>query len=430
MNFSLDLILVCGFILVGWYIRSWQNTQQRLKTLGGRGATVPGLPFGIHIVFGLIKNWFCDGLVEYCSDLQGRFGHTLDFNILGMRLVVTDEPQNFEAIMSTKFKEYGKGENLHRTWNNLMGDSIFATDGQLSKGWDSDFERTELHVQKLLDKLSAKKIVNVSNLSSRFALDVVSDIFLEKSANTLETEKFLFGEAMDKLQAYNTIRTCFGWIGSIMPTVFLSGAMIEVEKYLALQVERIMAMPIYSTLGKEAQSSRLVDSLHSKCRNAKEMRDQIIAVLLAGKDPFGLTLAWALHELALNPEIVRKLRAEIVTHVGLERLPTPKDIQKMTYLKNIIQETLRLYPPLGFNSTPWSLFIVILVSSVKTHMFSGRGAGRHGNPLSGIICHLTTDPVSALGETSPSFSSNTHCAVSFRCSKVSRYLILEKQKKH
>jgi hypothetical protein len=54
-----------------------------------------------------------------------------------------------------------------------------------------------------------------------------------------------------------------------MPTVFLSGAMIEVEKYLALQVERIMAMPIYSTLGKEAQSSRLVDSLHSKCRNAK-----------------------------------------------------------------------------------------------------------------------------------------------------------------
>jgi hypothetical protein len=46
MNFSLDLILVCGFILVGWCIRSWQNTQQRLKALGGRGATVPGLPFG------------------------------------------------------------------------------------------------------------------------------------------------------------------------------------------------------------------------------------------------------------------------------------------------------------------------------------------------------------------------------------------------
>ncbi|KAF8861473.1 cytochrome P450 [Acephala macrosclerotiorum] len=373
------LIPVCVFVLVLCFIRNWRATQRRLKALGGRGASVPGLPFGLHIAYGLTRNWFYDGLVEYCSDLQRRFGHTIDVEILGMRLVFTNEPRNFEAIMSSKFSEYGKGKDLHRTWKNLMGDSIFATDGQiwrdsqkllrphLSKAWDSDFGRTEHHVEELCTRLSANQIVDVSDLSSRFALDVVSDIFLEESAHALKTEKFSFGEAMDKLQAYNTIRTCFGWLGSMMPTIFHSGAMAEVEKYLTLQVERIMVMPVFGPLDKEAQSNRLVDSLRSKCTNTKEMRDQLIAVLLAGKvhiknidqqkpganncgkDPFGLTLAWALYELSRNPEVVRKLRSEIAAVVESGRSPTSQDLQRMPYLKNIVQETLRLYPPLGFN---------------------------------------------------------------------------------
>ncbi|CZR53583.1 related to n-alkane-inducible cytochrome P450 [Phialocephala subalpina] len=355
------IIATCVLVVAVCFIRIWQTTQRRLKVLGGRGAFVPGPPFGLHIAYGLIKNWFCDELVEYCSDLQRRFGHTIDLEILGMRLVFTDEPRNLEAIMSSKFNDYGKGKDLHRTWKDLMGNSIFATDGNiwrnsqkllrphLSKGRGSDFGRTEPHVQELLDKFSMKQIVDVSDLSSRFAFDVVSDIFLEESANTLKSEKFPFGEAMDKLQAYNTIRTCFGWFGSMMPTVFLRGAMVEVEKYLKLQVERIIAMPVYGTSDKEAQNNRLVDSLRSKCGSAKEMRDQLIAVLLAGKDPFGLTLAWALYELARHPEVVGKLKSEIAMTIELGRNPTSQDLHRMPYLKNIVQETLRLYPPLGFN---------------------------------------------------------------------------------
>jgi len=67
------------------------------------------------------------------------------------------------------------------------------------------------------------------------------------------------------------------------------------------------------------------------------MKDQLIAVLIAGRvcelwfphvltltifeDPFGLSLAWALYELSSNPDIVQKLRTEILAlYVSLVKI--------------------------------------------------------------------------------------------------------------
>jgi len=43
----------------------------------------------------------------------------------------------------------------------------------------------------------------------------------------------------------------------------------------------------------------------------KGIQDHLIAVILAGKDPIAIISSWALYELAQNPDVVQKLRAEI-----------------------------------------------------------------------------------------------------------------------
>lgn len=68
-------------------------------------------------------------------------------------------------------------------------------------------------------------------------------------------------------------------------------------------------------------------------------------MLLAGTDSSAVTLEWAMSSLLNYPEVLKKVRAELDTHVGQDRVVDESDIPKLTYLKNVISETLRLYTP-------------------------------------------------------------------------------------
>lgn len=89
--------------------------------------------------------------------------------------------------------------------------------------------------------------------------------------------------------------------------------------------------------------------LASFTRDRKVIRDQLIAVLLAGRDTTAATLSWIFYELGRCPDVVRRLRAEILDQVGPDRQPTYRDLKDMKYLQNVMNETLRLYPAVPFN---------------------------------------------------------------------------------
>ena len=87
----------------------------------------------------------------------------------------------------------------------------------------------------------------------------------------------------------------------------------------------------------------------------KKTFDEIVVVataivfLVAGYDTTGATLAFALYQLAKNPEVQERLRDEIqeVTNGDLEKNLSYDDLQTMTYLDQVINETLRLHNPIG-----------------------------------------------------------------------------------
>jgi cytochrome P450 len=79
------------------------------------------------------------------------------------------------------------------------------------------------------------------------------------------------------------------------------------------------------------------------------IRDQIMAVLLAGRDTTAATLSWTLYELSARPDIVKRLRTEILSALGPTKAPTYHHLKNMPYLTHTISETLRLHPPVPFN---------------------------------------------------------------------------------
>lgn len=110
-------------------------------------------------------------------------------------------------------------------------------------------------------------------------------------------------------------------------------------------------------------------------RDRKVIRDQIVAILLAGRDTTAGMLTFLFYELSGHPEIVATLRSEIELTVGTERVPTYEDLKNMRYLQHCLSEALRLYPSVPFNvSCPISiplikclLFLKVCVRSSSAH---------------------------------------------------------------
>lgn len=78
--------------------------------------------------------------------------------------------------------------------------------------------------------------------------------------------------------------------------------------------------------------------------NADELRDNLLTFIVAGHETTALTLSWALYLCAFDPEVQEKLRAEARSVLD-GRTATANDCADLIYTKQVINETLRLYPP-------------------------------------------------------------------------------------
>ncbi|CAI8592940.1 unnamed protein product [Vicia faba] len=69
----------------------------------------------------------------------------------------------------------------------------------------------------------------------------------------------------------------------------------------------------------------------------------IMVMLIAGTDTSAITLEWAMANLLNNPNILKKAKDEFDTHMGQDYFIDEHDISKLSYLQNIVYETLRLH---------------------------------------------------------------------------------------
>jgi len=78
----------------------------------------------------------------------------------------------------------------------------------------------------------------------------------------------------------------------------------------------------------------------------KALRDEAVTLFAAGHETSATSLTWTLWLLSQHPDVVQKLRSEIDSVLG-DRMPKFEDLRKLTYTMQVIQESMRLYPP-GF----------------------------------------------------------------------------------
>nr|XP_004249946.1 cytochrome P450 83B1 [Solanum lycopersicum] len=77
----------------------------------------------------------------------------------------------------------------------------------------------------------------------------------------------------------------------------------------------------------------------------EDIKGILMNVLLAGSDTSSSVIIWAMTILIKNPKAMKKVQEEIRNLIGNKGIVNEDDIQNMHYLKAVIKETLRLFPP-------------------------------------------------------------------------------------
>ncbi|XP_060180855.1 6,7,8-trihydroxycoumarin synthase-like [Lycium barbarum] len=77
----------------------------------------------------------------------------------------------------------------------------------------------------------------------------------------------------------------------------------------------------------------------------EDIKGLLMNVLVAGSDTSAAAIVWAMTALMKNPKVMKKVQEEIRKSIGNKGIVNEDDIQNMPYLKAVIKETFRLYPP-------------------------------------------------------------------------------------
>jgi cytochrome P450 len=75
-----------------------------------------------------------------------------------------------------------------------------------------------------------------------------------------------------------------------------------------------------------------------------QLRDELMTLFLAGHETTANMLTWTWHLLGTHPDVERRLHAELDAALG-DRPPTAEDAARLPYARQVLAESLRLYPP-------------------------------------------------------------------------------------
>ncbi|KAL9101839.1 MAG: hypothetical protein Q9163_002942 [Psora crenata] len=362
----LQTISLLALLLPFYLTLAYIHKRQAIRRLGHRAPRLPPyLPFGLDLAYRCITHFQASKDLDFWawvfSHCNRPHGSTAEFDVGGRRFIFTVEPENIKAVLATQFADYGKGKPFHDDWKDFLGDGIFTTDGELwhnsrqlirpqfVKQRVSDLEIFEKHAQTLMSHLGGKgEEVDISSLFYRYTLDAATDYLLGQSVDSLDNPQAEFAEAFAEVQRVQSIIARAGPLTRFIPRKSFWAGLKVINNFVEPFIETVLRLEI-ADLKEQTNQSFLHAIAATGTRDRKVIRDQCVAVLLAGRDTTAGALSFLFLELSRNALVVGKLRREILEKIGSRMAPTYEDLKNMPYLQHTLNEVLRLYPSVPFN---------------------------------------------------------------------------------
>ncbi|XVF82799.1 hypothetical protein PTKIN_Ptkin16aG0078800 [Pterospermum kingtungense] len=321
----------------------------------------------------LSSNWskqfnnLCDW---YSYLLQKSPSQTIHVHVLNN--TITANPDNVEYMLKTRFDNYPKGKSFSMILGDLLGKGIFNVDGEewmFQRKMASlelanisirayAFEIVSAEIQcRLLPLLSSfpGSVLDLQDVFRRFSFDNICKFSFGLDPGCLELSSSpisRFAEAFDLASKLSAERAM-----APLPLVWKIKRLFNIgsEKILkeAIEVVNVLAMEVIMQKRKLGYSTHkdLISRFMAISNDDSYLRDIVISFILAGRDTMASALTTFFWLLTNNPQVILQIRNEADQFMEPDQGFISYDqIRKMHYLHAAVYESLRLYPPVQFDS--------------------------------------------------------------------------------
>ncbi|RAH54526.1 cytochrome P450 alkane hydroxylase [Aspergillus piperis CBS 112811] len=328
--------------------------------------------FGIDVLLENIQAAKSHRFLELIQHRFQRYGNTFRVKRFTTPFIITCEPANLKGVLSLNFRDYGLGSRI-ATFGPLLGRGIFTSDGEhwaqsramvrpnFVKDQIADLEKLEELMQGLLALIPTDgSTVDLQDLFFCYTLDSATEFLFGHSVQSLNQrlsgvvpDDSDFASAFNYAQHAIARNTRLGFLGRVIPdhkatqSNRICHSLVEqfIDKALKYREE-------YAKKGSndEGRHTRylFLQGLAEQTGDRDRIRDELMNILLAGRDTTASLLSNLFFMLVRRPKIWKKLREEVATLNG--RAPTYQQLRNLTYLKHCLNESLRFHPVVPVNS--------------------------------------------------------------------------------
>ncbi|KAG6844792.1 hypothetical protein H0H87_003721 [Tephrocybe sp. NHM501043] len=329
-----------------------------------------------------------DGLMDYVGGSEP----VINMRILWSDMFMTVWPDHIKLILATDFQNYEKGSRFQGSMASVLGYGVFNSDGDMwkfhrsmtrpffTRDRISDFDLFDRHTTTVFaiikERMRNGYAIDFQDLMSRFTLDSASEFLFGHNLHSLSASipyphnaSYIppesitpqaarankFAAAFLEAQEAISSRERYGWIWPLME-------IWEDKTKKPMEIVRAYLDPIIQDAMEKKKATSTDTAMEEKkdaahVEEGESLIDHLVSqssgdlnIMIAGRDTTASTLTFIIYFLAMYPAVHIRLRDEVLAKVGPTRRPNYDDIREMKYLRAVINETLRLFPVVPFNT--------------------------------------------------------------------------------
>ena len=288
------------------------------------------------------------------------FGDIVHFRVAHRHVFLLAHPDHIKYVFQDNNRNYNKQTRGFEALRTLLADGLLTSEGahwlRQRRIAQSAFHRARIAAfgttmtratEEMLDRWRARTGTTPLDIQSemmRLTLRIVGETLLSTDVT---------GQA-DQVGAALTV--ALESARRAIYRVFVLPLRIPTPRNLRLQgAFRTLDEVVYRIIEQRRASDENTGDLLAMLMHARDedtgegmtdrqLRDEVMTIFLAGHETTAIALSWTWFLLSKDPAVARKLRAELDRVLG-GRTPTTGDLPELQYTGQVIQESMRLYPP-------------------------------------------------------------------------------------